>query len=142
MSNMVALLPPSGNSSPSRPHCLIVEDQVLVALSIEAYLEETGFEIEGPIRSGSEALFWLRAHTPQAVILDYGLADGSCTALARELRRRDIPFLVYSGYRLGSDLPLELHGVPWIEKPCRREELMTALQTILVGHVRASIGFA
>jgi DNA-binding NtrC family response regulator len=120
------------------PCCLIVEDQVLIALSIEAYLEEVGYEAAGPFTNGHEALEWLKSHAPQAAILDYNLKDGVCTELAHELLRRHIPFLVYSGHQRRSDTPSEFSDVPWIEKPCAREEIISALQLILPADKRAS----
>jgi DNA-binding response OmpR family regulator len=114
-----------------RPRCLIVEDRLLIALSIEAYLDEMGFGSEGPFRSGGDALAWLKTRAPQAAILDYDLADGACDALACELQRRNIPFVIYSGYRPTSALPPELRDVPWLKKPCTRDELLQALQSVL-----------
>jgi len=118
-------------SARSRPRCLIVEDEVLIALSIEGYLEDLGYEAEGPFTAGAAALSWLETHTPQAAILDYSLADGACNKLARELRQRGIPFVIYSGYQPNADLPEEVRGMPWLEKPCRREDLLQALRSVL-----------
>ncbi|MET0743680.1 MAG: response regulator [Microvirga sp.] len=114
----------------SLPRCMVVEDEVLIALMIEDCLVDGGYGAVGPFRSGSEALAWLRTDTPEAAILDVSLADGACIELAAELGRRGIPFLVHSGHRAG-DLPPELHGAPWIEKPCTRADLMAALTLVL-----------
>jgi len=114
-----------------RPRCLIVEDQALIALAIEGCLEDFGYEAVGPFRSGSDALVWLNTHTPQAVILDYSLVDGDCTGLAQELLRRRIPFLVYSGHARSADTPSEFKDSPWIEKPCRSEEIIAAVRLMI-----------
>jgi hypothetical protein len=42
-------------SARSRPRCLIVEDEVLIALSIEGNLEDLGYEAEGPFAAGAAA---------------------------------------------------------------------------------------
>jgi DNA-binding response OmpR family regulator len=118
-------------SSSPRPCCLIVEDQALIAMSIETYLEDIGYEAAGPFRSGFGALEWLKTHTPQAAILDYGLVDGACTGLAHELLRQRIPFMVYSGYPRRDDAPPEFNNVPWIEKPCRAEDIITAVKLMM-----------
>jgi DNA-binding NtrC family response regulator len=110
-----------------RPCCLIVEDQVLIAMSVEAYLEDEGFEVE-TVTSASQAQAWLEeAHTPVYAIVDFILRDGPATALAEELRRRGIPFVVYSGYPRALGIPSDLMTVPWLEKPTTREDLLREL---------------
>jgi DNA-binding response OmpR family regulator len=106
--------------------CLIVEDQALIGMAIEAYLEDAGF-VPALVSSGSEALSWLESATPQCVILDYQLKDGVCTDIARELRQRGVPFVVYSGHRRNTSNALIFRDVPWIEKPASRADLVDAV---------------
>ena len=108
------------------PTCMIVEDRVMIALSLEAYLEEIGFGGCETFPSGAEALEWLTANSPTVAILDYSLKDGPCTCLVRTLQERGIPFVIYSGHRRTVALP-ELQGVPWLNKPCDRPALLAAL---------------
>ena len=132
MASMTAAVSqPKTAAAGSRPRCLIVEDPVLIALSIEAYLEDLPYEAKGPFTAGTAALSWLETHTPQAAILDYSLADGACSELARELRRRGIPFVISSGYQPDADRPEEIRGMPWLEKPCSGEDLLGALRSVL-----------
>jgi DNA-binding response OmpR family regulator len=112
------------------PCCLIVEDQLLIAMSIEAYLEDVGYSAAGPFTSGSDAVEWLRNHTPHAAIVDYSLKDGDCVELAHELLQRDIPFMVYSGHARRPDMPPEFNDVPWLQKPCAREDMLAALRLL------------
>ncbi len=113
----------------SEPTCMIVEDQMLIGLSLEAYLEDMGFGACPMFRSSAEALVWLATNTPTVAILDYSLREGPCTKLVRALRKRDIPFLIYSGQKR-SVAPREFQDVPWIIKPCDREVLLAALTRI------------
>jgi DNA-binding response OmpR family regulator len=105
----------------------VVEDQALIGMAIEAYLEDAGF-VPGLVSSSAQALSWLETATPACVILDYILKDGPCTVLARELRRRGVPFVIYSGHHRDPDA-VELQDVPWIEKPAARADLLAALTT-------------
>ena len=117
---------------PSRKlRCLIVEDQVLIAMSLEAYLEDVGYELAGPFRSNAEALAWLDGSTPDLAILDYKLHDGLCIDLARMLRKRDVPFVIYSGDRQMAGMPEEFDGAPWIEKPCARQVFLDVLTALV-----------
>ena len=111
-----------------RSSCLIVEDQALIGMAIEAYLEDAGF-VPALVSTGDQALSWLASATPQCVILDYQLKDGPCTDLARELRRRGVPFVVYSGHSRNASVAIELQDVPWIEKPAARADLVLAVTT-------------
>ncbi len=115
----------TGNLS-SPPTCMIVEDQALIGLSLEAYLEEIGFGGCETFPSGAEALRWLAKNTPTVAILDYSLRDGPCTCLVRTLQERGTPFVIYSGHRR-SAAPPELQNVPWLNKPCDRAALLAAL---------------
>ncbi|MXQ10948.1 response regulator [Microvirga makkahensis] len=110
----------------TQPRCLIIEDQALIAMSVEAYLEEVGFDVQA-VASIAQAREWLADNTPEFVILDFMLKDGPATELAEELHQRSIPFVVYSGYPRHMGVPSELDDVPWLEKPMKREELLKAL---------------
>jgi DNA-binding NtrC family response regulator len=115
----------------AQPHLLIIEDQALIAMSVEAYLEDMGFEVQ--IRTSiAQAQAWLKDNTPKFVILDFMLRDGPATQLAGELHRRGISFIVYSGYPRHRGIPSELQEVPWLEKPTRREDLLSALVALPV----------
>jgi DNA-binding NtrC family response regulator len=105
------------------PCCMIVEDQALIGMSLEAYLEDAGFAVAGPFPSCADALRWLEHNTPQVAVLDVSLRDGSALPIAHELKERSTPFAVYSGLRFTSSLPDELRDVPLLEKPVPREEL-------------------
>jgi DNA-binding NtrC family response regulator len=111
------------------PTCMIVEDQTLIGLSLEAYLEDTGFGACPMFPSSAEALAWLATNTPTVAIIDFTLREGPCTKLVRILRKRDIPFVIYSGHKR-SVAPQDLQDVPWISKPCDREVLRAALTRV------------
>jgi DNA-binding response OmpR family regulator len=102
---------------------MIVEDQALIGMSLEAFLEDAGFSIAGPFLSCADSLRWLEHNTPEVALLDVSLRDGTSLPIAQELKERNTPFAVYSGLPFTSNLPNELQGVPWLEKPAPREEL-------------------
>ncbi len=118
-----------GGLSQSIPTCMIVEDQTLIGLSLEAYLEETGFGVCPVFSSAAEALAWLTTNTPTVAVLDYALKDGPCTTLTGVVAQRGIPFIIYSGYKR-SIARRELQNVPWLSKPCDREALLAALTRV------------
>jgi DNA-binding response OmpR family regulator len=107
--------------------CLVCEDQALIGMALEAYLEEQGIVVAGPFLSCAEALAWIEDDTPQVAILDYMLRDGPCTDLAQALIGRGVPVIIYSGFPVDAETPSVLRTVTWLEKPVDRECLMGAV---------------
>jgi DNA-binding response OmpR family regulator len=113
---------------------MIVEDQALIGMSLEASLAEMGFRIEGPFMSKAQALRWLESDTPDIALLDFMIKDGTSVEIARALRSRSIPFAIYSGLSAKIDRPPELRDVPWLEKPASRETIAATLVEIAIGN--------
>ncbi|QRM34417.1 response regulator [Microvirga sp. VF16] len=120
-----------------QPHCLVIEDQTLIAMSIETYLKDAGITVQTVV-SMAEARAWLEANTADIAIVDFMLKGGPATELARELNRRAIPFIIYSGYPHGDRMPSELQAAPWLEKPTSRDDLLkVVLKTLMAVSGRA-----
>jgi CheY-like chemotaxis protein len=113
------------------PRCLIVEDQVLIGMGLEACLEDAGYEVVGVFGTGRAALQSLETATPDVALVDYMLNDGCCLAVVRALTSRGIPFVVYSGVRRPSDLGPEFQHAPWLEKPIGRSDLLDAIAKLV-----------
>jgi DNA-binding response OmpR family regulator len=106
------------------PCCLIAEDQALIGMALEAYLQDVGIDVAGPFPSCARALSWADVHTPELAILDFRLKDGSCADLAKTLLARGVPVIVYSGLPRSADERGELHDASWLEKPADRPTLL------------------
>jgi DNA-binding response OmpR family regulator len=119
--------------SNSRPLILVLEDEALIALNVQDELQDAGYEVAGPFSTCSAALKWLQTTTPDMAILDTTLKDGPCQEVALELSRREVPFLIYSGYQEDQQLLSDFQHVTWIEKPVPSEALVQACQQLLVG---------
>jgi DNA-binding response OmpR family regulator len=117
----------------SKPLVLLLEDEALIALNLQDELQDAGYEVAGPFTACAAALEWLQTVTPAMAILDAALTDGSCREIALELTRREVPFLIYSGYQEDQHLLAEFQHVTWIEKPVPSAVLVQACQQLLVG---------
>jgi DNA-binding response OmpR family regulator len=117
----------------SRPLVLVLEDEALIALNVQDELQDAGYEVAGPFSTCSAALEWLQTTTPDMAVLDTTLKDGHCREIALELSRREVPFLIYSGYQEDQQLLSDFQHITWIEKPVPSGALVQACQQLLVG---------
>jgi DNA-binding response OmpR family regulator len=113
------------------PTVMIVEDEVLIALGLEDAFQEEGYEVAGSFATCADALACLAKRPPDLAVVDAMLKDGSCLELARELRRRDVPFLIYSGRNSFAEEPPEMDGILWVEKPAPAPSVVRAAAALL-----------
>lgn len=105
----------------------------MVAMNLEDGLTDAGYEVAGPFGACSDAMTWLSTETPRMAVLDVRLKDGACTALAAELGRRDVPFVVYSVSSRTRNTVKEFMNVAWVEKPAPVKAVLAALAEISAG---------
>lgn len=107
--------------------CMIVEDAPMIALLLEEGFKDAGHQVIGPFSTCAASLEWLQFFSPDVAVLDTTLRDGSCIVLARELRSRNVPFVVYSGDSAHDQNAPEFADVPWIEKPGSFDDLLRTI---------------
>jgi CheY-like chemotaxis protein len=106
---------------------LVVEDEPLVSMLIEEYLEELGCEVTGMVTRLDEAVEAARTLAPDVVLLDLNLDSELSYPVAEVLRERGVPFLFVAGYGTAG-LPAELRTTPVLSKPFRQEQLAQAIR--------------
>ncbi len=94
---------------------LILEDDPLIALDLQAIVEGQGHEVVGVFDSLAEAREHLGDRFDFA-LLDIDVTDGKSFGLAAALLERRIPFAFVSASRQ-SELPAHLRGAAFIPKP-------------------------
>ncbi len=106
---------------------LIVEDEILLALDLELFLESQGSNVLGSAKSVDAALALVEAENPDAVTLDMNLNGESSAPVAAALQERGIPFVFVTG-NAGKDLDdPAFHDVPLVKKPYDPTELVYKL---------------
>jgi CheY-like chemotaxis protein len=105
---------------------LIVEDEGVVAMVVEDYLEALGCTVVAVAARLEDGVEAARDQTIDMAILDVNLAGKVSYPIAAVLRSRGIPFLFATGYGTAG-LPVELSGVPVLAKPFRQSDLATAM---------------
>lgn len=116
--------------------CLVVDDEWLIALDIQAILETAGAAV---VCTGSvgEALSVLQQQPAfDLAILDVLLGHpvGTSLAVAHILLEQQVPFVFLTGMR-GDDLAhaAQFPGAPVVEKPYQAKLLLEAVTRALAG---------
>jgi len=105
---------------------LIVEDESLLALSLEDDLLSAGCSILGPFANLSTATEALNKSQFDLALLDVNLNGEMVYPLADELTQRAIPFVLLTGY-LSTDLPERFRQQPQVTKPYETAALFAAI---------------
>lgn len=103
---------------------LIVEDAVLLALELEAGLEDAGARVVGNAAELEEAMAMLSLDM-DAAVLDANLNGASVAPLAEALRARGTPFVFATGY--GERGAPEGFAAPVVRKPYNVHQIVRAL---------------
>jgi PAS domain S-box-containing protein len=117
---------------------LIVEDEILVALSLKRDLEQMGYSVIAIYVSGEEAIQNIEALKPDLVLMDIKLrreVDGITTAeLIKE--RHNIPFIYLTAHSEKSTIDRAKKTEPYgyLLKPVNSRELQTAIEITLYKH--------
>lgn len=117
---------------PHRARILIIEDEPVLAFAVEDLLIEAGFAIAGVAGRLGAALTLIESSACDAAIVDANLAGVSASPAASALAARGVPFVLLSGY-LPEQQQGDFSGAIFLQKPCRADQLIRALRTILPG---------
>jgi DNA-binding response OmpR family regulator len=109
------------------PHILIVEDDPLIAMDLEAIALEAGAV---PLCAATvrEALTLAECATFALALLDIDVRDGNTFPVARILMQRRVPVIFVSAVR-PVDIPDDVSTAPLLPKPYRPAELRAVIQS-------------
>ncbi len=106
---------------------LVLEDQLIIALDLEALLREQGAAEVHLLGSAAEGLRFVASERPDVAILDVNLGSTTSFPVARQLLRLGVPFIFATGYGNEVEFPPELRAVPLVGKPYCIETMRKAL---------------
>jgi DNA-binding response OmpR family regulator len=106
---------------------LLVEDEYLVALGVQAVLEAEGCVIVGPAPRLNRALELAAAENLDGALLDLNLAGVESVPVANALAARGVPLILLTGYGPDSLRP-ELRSLPQIQKPVTATTLLNMIR--------------
>jgi PAS domain S-box-containing protein len=110
---------------------LVVEDEGLVALQLQADLEDAGHSVIGPARSLEQGLRLAEAEDIDAALVDVSLGRESSAPIADRLLARSIPFAFATGYADTTMLPEHLRCIPRLSKPYVPQEIRRILHHLV-----------
>lgn len=106
---------------------IIIDDEAILAFSIEDFLTEAGFDVVGVAGRLEVALEMIQNTDFDIALVDANLAGVSAGPAVVSLRTRGKPFVVLSGY-LAHQLDAVFAGAVCVQKPCRPDQLIRTLR--------------
>jgi CheY-like chemotaxis protein len=117
-------------TGPWKRRILIVEDEPLIAVTLEEMLFELGFVVAGCVADVPAALAMIGREKIDAALLDVNLGSQKIDPVAHLLAERDCPFVFTTGYgRTG--IPAAYADRAVLQKPFRMDDLATILRNEL-----------
>lgn len=123
----------SGSGAADRPSglaVLIVEDETLVAINLEAILEDLGHRVIGPVMRLDDLDRLIEEGVAADIaILDVNIAGERVFARAERLAAAGVPIIFATGYGAGG-LADDWSHHPVVQKPYSPDDICQALATI------------
>lgn len=117
----------------ARKTILIVEDEQKLAQVLSEYLAQLDYATHW-IENGADALPWIRAHSPDLILLDLMLPGKDGLSIFRELRTfSDIPVIMVTAKidEIDRLIGLELGADDYICKPYSPREVVARVKNVL-----------
>jgi CheY-like chemotaxis protein len=115
---------------PGSASVLVVEDEALIAMDLQAVLEEAGYRVLGPCNSTAAAMALLAEHDPDVALLDVNLGRSDVFGVANELATRKTKLIFLTGHT-ARKLPQAHRHRPLVAKPYLPHVLLQAVQLAL-----------
>ena len=110
---------------------LVVEDDALLAMDLEATLVEAGAVVVGLCQTLDEAMLRADAADFAVAVLDFGLGSETVSPVARRLVNRGIPFILHTGKSRHEPSLAEWRDCSIVAKPASPRALVSAVRTAL-----------
>jgi DNA-binding response OmpR family regulator len=114
---------------------LVCEDEPLIALQIANAFSNAGARVV-TVHSHANALIAVENEVPAAVILDQALSNGESSQLCKRLKKRNIPYVLHSGY---GELDGASGDAVHVPKPTNPDVLVTTVLGLLLQRRRPTL---
>ena len=117
-------------TSADKAMILVVEDEALIAMDLQALLEEAGYRVLGPANSSAAALALLDSDEPDVALLDVNLGRSDVFGVANVLAERKTEVIFLTGHTVQKLPPAHRH-LPLVAKPYLPHVLLQAVKSAL-----------
>src|SRR5215467_2538272 len=100
----------------ANPSVLVVEDEALIAMDLQALLEDAGYRVLGPANSTAAAMALLDRDEPDVALLDVNLGRSDVFGVANALAGRKTKVIFLTGHS-AQKLPPDHRHRPLLAKP-------------------------
>ena len=111
---------------------LVVEDEPLIAMMLEDFLETLGHKVHASCETVGDAVAEADKGGFDVAILDVNLKGENVWPVAHKLREKQIPFVIATGGHVEPP-PTEFANAPVIEKPYTVDRVTPALEKAMAG---------
>lgn len=108
---------------------LVIEDEYFIADELNRALVQRGAEVVGPVGNLEAAMIQVEQGGFEVAVVDLNLRDEMAYAVADELSRQAIPFVLATGYDR-STIPVRFADVKRWEKPFDERQLVAEVQRL------------
>ena len=109
---------------------LIAEDEAMIALDLESFLQDLGCEIIGPVANVEDLVQEFETHRPDGALLDINLRGKQVFAVLPRLIEQGLPVIITSGYDDMTLIPQDFRTLPRISKPFNQTTLRELCVTV------------
>ena len=111
---------------------LIVEDEPLIAMMLEDFLDSLGHKVQNTCETVECALEEVEKGGFDLAILDVNLKGENVWPVATKLREKKVPFVIATGGHVDPP-PAEFNDAPVIEKPYTVYRVTPAIEAAFAG---------
>lgn len=116
---------------------LVVEDEVILAMSMEISLEKMGYYVSGIETDALSAVNHAKRNRPDIILMDINLGDSSGIKAANEIwKTLKIPIIFLTSYTNDKTIneALECEPYGYLIKPCKDKELKATIKMAIHKH--------
>ena len=109
---------------------LVVEDEALIAMDLQALLEDAGYRVLGPANSPAAAFALLDGADPDVALLDVNLGRSDVFVVANALATRRTKLIFLTGHTVQKLPPAHRHR-PLLAKPYLPHVVLQTVEKVL-----------